>query len=104
LERLLFNSRWLMAPFYLALVVSLAVLFSKFGLLLFEFVLHVQSAKESDVILGVLSLIDVTLTGNPDCGVFRQREFRLKDRSGRPSELAGRDDQGRLRRAGLNRN
>jgi uncharacterized protein (TIGR00645 family) len=55
---------WLMAPFYLALVISLAVLLYKFGLLLFEFILHVQSAKESDVILGVLSLIDVTLTGN----------------------------------------
>jgi uncharacterized protein (TIGR00645 family) len=64
LESLLFNSRWLMAPFYLALVVSLAVLLYKFSLLLFEFILHVQSAKESDVILGVLSLIDVTLTGN----------------------------------------
>jgi uncharacterized protein (TIGR00645 family) len=64
LESLLFNSRWLMAPFYLALVISLAVLLYKFSLLLFEFILHVQSAKESDVILGVLSLIDVTLTGN----------------------------------------
>jgi uncharacterized protein (TIGR00645 family) len=64
LESVLFSSRWLMAPFYLALVISLAVLLYKFGLLLFEFVLHVQSAKESDVILGVLSLIDVTLTGN----------------------------------------
>jgi uncharacterized protein (TIGR00645 family) len=49
---------------YLALVISLAVLLYKFSLLLFEFILHVQSAKESDVILGVLSLIDVTLTGN----------------------------------------
>jgi uncharacterized protein (TIGR00645 family) len=64
LESLLFNSRWLMAPFYLALVVSLAVLLYKFGLLLFEFVLHASSAKESDIILGMLSLIDVTLTGN----------------------------------------
>ncbi len=64
LESLLFNSRWLMAPFYLALVVSLAVLLYKFGLLLFEFILHAPSAKESDIILGVLSLIDVTLTGN----------------------------------------
>jgi uncharacterized protein (TIGR00645 family) len=64
LESLLFNSRWLMAPFYLALVVSLAVLLYKFGMLLFEFILHAPSAKESDIILGVLSLIDVTLTGN----------------------------------------
>jgi uncharacterized protein (TIGR00645 family) len=64
LESVLFNSRWLMAPFYLGLVVSLAVLLYKFGLLLFEFVLHAPAAKESDIILGVLSLIDVSLTGN----------------------------------------
>ena len=64
LETVLFNSRWLMAPFYLGLVVSLAVLLYKFVLLLFEFVLHAPSATESDIILGVLSLIDVSLTGN----------------------------------------
>ena len=63
-ESLLFNSRWLMAPFYLGLVVSLAVLLYKFGLLLIEFILHAPAAKESDIILGVLSLIDVSLTGN----------------------------------------
>ncbi len=64
LETVLFNSRWLMAPFYLGLVVSLAVLLYKFVLLLFEFILHAPSASESDIILGVLSLIDVSLTGN----------------------------------------
>jgi uncharacterized protein (TIGR00645 family) len=64
LESLLFNSRWLMAPFYLGLVVSLAVLLYKFVLLLIEFILHASVAKESDIILGVLSLIDVSLTGN----------------------------------------
>ena len=63
-ESVLFNSRWLMAPFYLGLVISLAVLLYKFVALLWEFILHVPSAKESDVILGVLSLIDVSLTGN----------------------------------------
>jgi uncharacterized protein (TIGR00645 family) len=64
LETVLFNSRWLMAPFYLGLVISLAVLLYKFVLLLFEFILHTPSATESDIILGVLSLIDVSLTGN----------------------------------------
>src|SRR4051794_18336266 len=64
LESLLFNSRWLMAPFYLGLVVSLAVLLYKFVVLAWEFILHVPSAKETDVILAVLSLIDVSLTGN----------------------------------------
>jgi uncharacterized protein (TIGR00645 family) len=64
LESLIFNSRWMMAPFYLGLVVSLAVLLLKFLMLLWEFVLHAPGAKETDIILGVLSLIDVSLTGN----------------------------------------
>src|SRR6476620_11542370 len=64
LESLIFNSRWLMAPFYLGLVVSLAALLLKFLMLLWEFILHAPGAKESDIILGVLSLIDISLTGN----------------------------------------
>jgi len=64
LETVLFNSRWLMAPFYLGLVVSLAVLLYKFVTLVWEFILHAPVAKESDIILGVLSLIDVSLSGN----------------------------------------
>lgn len=63
-ENLLFNSRWLMAPFYLGLVISLAVLMLKFLMMLWEFILHAPGAKESDIILGVLGLIDVCLTGN----------------------------------------
>jgi uncharacterized protein (TIGR00645 family) len=63
-EGLIFNSRWLMAPFYLGLVISLAVLLLKFGMMLWEFIVHVPGSSESDIILGVLSLIDVTLTGN----------------------------------------
>jgi uncharacterized protein (TIGR00645 family) len=63
-ERVLFNSRWLMAPFYLGLVISLAVLLYKFLVMLWEFILHAPAAKEADIILGVLSLIDVSLTGN----------------------------------------
>jgi uncharacterized protein (TIGR00645 family) len=64
LEGVLFNSRWLMAPFYLGLVVSLAVLFLKFMRMLWEFILHAPGAKPTDTILDVLSLIDVTLVGN----------------------------------------
>jgi uncharacterized protein (TIGR00645 family) len=64
MESVLFNSRWLRAPFYLGLVVSLAALLYKFVTLVWEFILHVPAAKESDIILGVLSLIDLSLTGN----------------------------------------
>src|SRR5258708_3590130 len=64
LETVLFNSRWLMAPFYLGLVIGLAAVLFKFAFLLIEFLLHVPAAKESDIILSVLSLIDVSLIGN----------------------------------------
>ncbi len=63
-EGLIFNSRWLMAPFYFGLVVSLAVLLLKFCMVLWEFIVHAPGSKESDIILGVLSLIDISLTGN----------------------------------------
>ncbi len=63
-ESLLFNSRWLMAPFYFGLVVSLAVLLLKFCMVLYEFIVHAPGSKESDIILGVLGLIDISLTGN----------------------------------------
>src|SRR6201991_715999 len=63
-ESLIFNSRWLMAPFYFGLVISLAVLMLKFFMVLWEFVVHAPGSKESDIILGVLSLIDISLTGN----------------------------------------
>jgi uncharacterized protein (TIGR00645 family) len=64
IEYLLFNSRWLMAPFYLGLVVCLAVMLYKFFKKLWEFVLIAPSATENDIILGALSLIDVSLVGN----------------------------------------
>ncbi|MFG1347902.1 TIGR00645 family protein [Xanthobacter autotrophicus DSM 431] len=64
IESVLFRSRWIMAPFYLGLVVSLLVLLFKFGAEVLHFVLHVPAASESDVILGILALVDLTLTGN----------------------------------------
>src|SRR3979411_3428609 len=63
-ENLIFNSRWLMAPFYFGLVISLAVLLVKFCMVLWEFIVHAPGSKESDIILGVPSLIDISLTGN----------------------------------------
>src|ERR1700752_1754722 len=63
-ESIIFNSRWLMAPFYFGLVVSLAVLLFKFCAVLWEFIVHAPGSKESDIILGVLALIDLSLTGN----------------------------------------
>ena len=64
LERFLFSSRWLLAPFYAGLVLALAVLLIKALQELAHFVLNAWQATEADVILGVLTLIDLTLTGS----------------------------------------
>jgi uncharacterized protein (TIGR00645 family) len=64
LEKFLFASRWLLAPFYVALVIALAGLLFKAMQELWHFVTHIFMATESDVILGVLALIDLTFTGS----------------------------------------
>src|SRR4051794_924738 len=64
LETILFQSRWLLAPFYLGLVFCLVLLMIHFGQQLFAFVLKIPTAKEADVILGTLGLIDLAFTGN----------------------------------------
>lgn len=64
LESTIFNSRWLMAPFYVGLVVSLVVVLLKFVAILYEFIINAWTASESDIVVSVLSLIDVSLIGN----------------------------------------
>lgn len=64
IESVLFRSRWILAPFYVGLVVAMLVLLFKFGHELLHFVTHAISATESDIILGVLALVDLTLTCN----------------------------------------
>lgn len=63
-ESVLFGSRWLMAPFYLGLVFSLGVLMVKFAQEFVHFAQGFWAAKDSDVILGLLTLIDLSLAGN----------------------------------------
>jgi uncharacterized protein (TIGR00645 family) len=63
-ELIIFNSRWLMAPFYVGLVIALLVMLFQFGVGLFEFVLHARHAGESGITLAVLGLVDLTLTGS----------------------------------------
>jgi uncharacterized protein (TIGR00645 family) len=64
LERFLFSSRWILAPFYVALVVCLVGLLVKALQELVHFIAIIWTASESEVILGVLSLIDLTFTGS----------------------------------------
>lgn len=64
IEAAIFASRWILAPFYLGLALSLFVLLIKF---MFELVHIAQiafTATESQVILGLLALVDLSLTGS----------------------------------------
>ena len=64
LEKFLFGSRWLLAPFYVALVVSLALMLLKTMQEIAHFLPLAFTLTESEVILAVLSLVDLTLTGS----------------------------------------
>jgi len=63
-EAIIFNSRWLIAPFLLGLVVGLAALVLKFLIKLYEFVIHIPQAPPADVIVGILTLVDLTLVAS----------------------------------------
>jgi uncharacterized protein (TIGR00645 family) len=62
-EKFLYASRWLLAPIYLGLSFALLLL----GLKFFQEVVHalplVFSTKEADLVLLILSLIDLSLVG-----------------------------------------
>ncbi len=64
LERGLFASRWLLAPFYVGLAGTLALLLAMFGQELWHFVTHIGSMGSQDAILACLELIDLSLAGN----------------------------------------
>ena len=64
MERLIFGSRWLLAPFYLGLCLALGVMMVKFLQELVHLIPGVFSLGEEQVILAILSLVDLTLTGS----------------------------------------
>ena len=63
-ERGLFASRWLMAPMYLGLIVSLAMLVIVFMRELIYYAPQAFTMSSEQVILVVLTLIDLSLAGN----------------------------------------
>lgn len=64
LELLMFNSRWLLAPFYIGLVVSILLILIKFTQEFFHVVGHIFTASEGELILAVLTLVDMSLVAN----------------------------------------
>ena len=64
IESIIFRSRWLMAPFFLGLVFSILLLFVKFSEELFHLTMEIFISSESDVIVGILALVDIALVGS----------------------------------------
>lgn len=62
-ERLLYRARWILAPIYLGLSVALIALGIKFFQEIFHLFLHIFEMKEADMVLVVLSLIDMAMVG-----------------------------------------
>jgi uncharacterized protein (TIGR00645 family) len=64
LELVLFATRWLLVPFYLALALAVVALLAKVGMRAYEMAVGFASASESAVMLGVLGIVDLTLTAS----------------------------------------
>jgi uncharacterized protein (TIGR00645 family) len=64
LEKTIFASRWILAPFYLGLSLSLLVLLYEFIHEIIDFIKIVHSTDIAGVLLFILSLVDISLAGN----------------------------------------
>lgn len=64
LESSVFYSRWLLAPFYLGLIVSILLLLIKFMQELAHMIMHIFNMPESDAVIGVLTLVDMSLVAS----------------------------------------
>jgi uncharacterized protein (TIGR00645 family) len=64
IERLLFACRWLLAPMYLGLSLALVALAVKFFQEAGHSLTHILTMAETDLVLVVLSLIDIVLVGS----------------------------------------
>jgi uncharacterized protein (TIGR00645 family) len=64
IEAIVFGSRFLIIPFLLGLIVGLAALVYKFAAKLYDYVLHIGAGESTEAIVGLLGLVDLTLTAN----------------------------------------
>jgi uncharacterized protein (TIGR00645 family) len=64
IERLMYASRWILAPIYAGMSLVLLALFIKFFEELYHFLPHIFEISETDFILTLLTLIDLTLVGS----------------------------------------
>ena len=63
-EILIFGSRWIQAPLYGGLIIAELLYAAKFLTELWHMIVHFREETETLFMLGVLSLIDVTMVAN----------------------------------------
>ena len=63
LERLMYSTRWLLAPIYLGLSLALLLLGIKFFQEVWQMLGQILEMKEADLILKTLTLVDMALVG-----------------------------------------
>ncbi len=64
LEKLIFGSRWIQAPLYVGLIVAGVIYAYKFAEHLWHMIHGIQSLDETKIMLGVLTLVDITMVAN----------------------------------------
>jgi len=64
IEKIMFNSRWLLAVFYIGLVLGNVLLLIKFLQELIHIAPNVLTLSEGEVVVGILSLVDMALVGS----------------------------------------
>lgn len=64
LETFIFNSRWMLAPFYLGLVGAIGLLLVKFVKAFVATLPIVFEGSSGDAMIAILSLVDITLVAN----------------------------------------
>ena len=63
-ERVLFASRFLLTPLYLALAISLLALVGKAGLHLYQLITQLPTLDDEGLLLAELAIVDLTLTAS----------------------------------------
>ncbi len=61
LETAIFSSRWILAPFFIGLIVAMLVLLVKFGKELMSLILGALGFYEHDAVISILTLVDTAL-------------------------------------------
>lgn len=64
ISRTIFLGRWLQMPLYLGLILILAAYVYKFLAELFHLMVHINTSDNTQIMLGVLDLIDVVMIAN----------------------------------------